>query len=49
MDGCGATIQYHPGPKFTCTLGAGHKGPHFDAAGPASWTCDIAPVPPRKW
>lgn len=46
---CGATIQYADQPKFTCTLAAGHKGPHFDAEGPVSWFCDIAAIPPRTW
>ena len=39
---CGATIQYIGQPEFICTLAAGHEGPHFDAKGPVSWSCDVA-------
>jgi hypothetical protein len=49
MAACSATIQYHPGPKFTCTQPAGHKGPHFNAEAPVSWTASFAVIQPRKW
>lgn len=44
---CGSTMQYIPGAKFICTQPAGHKGPHFDAEGPVSWTSSVAVIPPR--
>jgi hypothetical protein len=49
MAECSATIQYIPGPQFACTLTAGHKGPHWDAEGPVSWTCSFAVIQPLKW
>ncbi len=49
MTECGGTIQYTGGPQFICTLPAGHKGPHFDAEAPVSWTCSIAVTPPWKY
>ena len=41
MAECGGTIQYAGGPKFTCTLTVGHKGPHGNAEAPVSWTSGI--------
>lgn len=49
MAECSATIQYVGAPKYACTLAAGHKGPHWNAEAPMSWTCSIAAIQPRKW
>jgi hypothetical protein len=50
MAECGSALtEYTPvgTVKFVCTQAAGHKGAHFDAAGPMSWTCSVAVIPPH--
>jgi hypothetical protein len=52
MTRCGTSLTYTAVTpvRYICTKAAGHKGPHFDADAPISWTAlPPYPVLRRYW